>query len=72
MDPGIRTALLALGVGFCTVFAAMTLYAAIDLGLGISTYGDVLGLGFLLVSLLVIAMIAAGLIGAIRNPPPDE
>jgi hypothetical protein len=27
---------------------------------------------FTVISLLIVGMIAAGLIGAIRNPPPDE
>lgn len=72
MDPGLRTALLTVGIAFCAVFGGLTLYAAIKLGVGLSTYGDLLALGFLLVSLLLIGMIGAGLAGAIRNPPPDE
>lgn len=72
MDPDLRTALLGVGIGFCAVFAGLTIYAAVQLGIGLSTYGDLLGLAFLAASFLVIAMIAAGLIGAIRNPPPDD
>jgi hypothetical protein len=72
MDPQLRTALLSLGIGFCSLFGILTLYAAVKLGFGLSTYGDLLGLFFLLVSLLVIGMIGAGLYGAIKNPPPDE
>ena len=72
MDPQLRQALLSLGIGFCAIFGILTLYAAVKLGFGLSTYGDLLGLGFLLISLLVIGMIGAGLYGAIRNPPPDE
>lgn len=72
MDPQLRTALLSVGIGFCALFGALTLYAAVQLGFGLSTYGDLLALGFLIVSLLVICMIAAGLWGAIRNPPPEE
>ena len=71
MDPQLRNALLSLGIGFCAIFGILTLYAAVKLGFGLATYGDLLGLGFLLISLLVIGMIAAGLYGAIRNPPPD-
>jgi hypothetical protein len=71
MDPDLRTALLGVGIAFCGVFAVLTIYAAVNLGLGLRTFGDLLALGFLAVSLLVIAMIAAGLIGAIRNPPDD-
>jgi hypothetical protein len=72
MDPGLRSALLTLGIGFCAIFGGLTLYAAVRLGFGLSTYGDLLGLVFLLISLVVLGMIAAGLYGAIRNPPPDE
>lgn len=72
MDPQLRQALLALGIGFCAIFGALTLYATVKLGAGLATYGDLLGMGFMLVSLLVIGMIGAGLYGAIKNPPPDE
>ena len=61
MDPGVRSALLGLGLGFCAVFGILTLYAAVKLGLGLSNYGDLLALGFVAISLLVIGMIAAGL-----------
>ncbi len=72
MDPDLRTALLGVGIGFCAIFGALTIYAGVQLGVGLSSYGDLLALGFIVVSFGVIAMIAAGLIGAIRNPPPDE
>ena len=72
MDPDLRSALLGIGVAFCAVFGGLTIYAAVKLGFGLSTYGDLLALAFLGVSLLVIAMIAAGLVGAMRNPPPPE
>ena len=72
MDPDLRTALLGLGIAFCAIFGGLTIYVAVKLGFGLSTYGDLLALGFLAVSVLIIAMLAAGLIGAIRNPPPDE
>ena len=71
MDPGLRSALLSLGIGLCAIFGILTLYAAVKLGFGLSSYGDLLALGFLLISLLVIGMIAAGLVGAIRNPPDE-
>lgn len=71
MDPDLRTALLGVGIGFCAVFGALTIYAAVKLGIGLQTFGDLLALGFLALSFLVIAMIAAGLIGAIRNPPDE-
>jgi hypothetical protein len=72
LDPDLRSALLGVGIAFCAIFGGLTIYAAVQLGLGLSTYGDLLALGFLLVSVLLIAMLAAGLIAAIRNPPPDE
>ena len=69
MDPNLRTALLTVGIAFCAIFGGLTLYAMVKLGAGAGTYGDLLGILFLLVSLLVIFMIGAGLYGAIRNPP---
>jgi hypothetical protein len=72
VDPSLRSALLGLGIAFCAIFGALTLYAAVKLGFGLSTYGDLLALGFLALSLLVIGMIAAGLAGAMRNPPPED
>lgn len=62
MDPGTRTAILISGITFCVVFAAMTIAVALDSGLTV----------FTLIGLLIVGMIGAGLIGAIRNPPPDE
>ena len=61
MDPDVRTALLAVGVIFCCGFAAMTLSVAAESSFDI----------FTLISLLIVGMIAAGLIGAIRNPPDE-
>jgi hypothetical protein len=71
LDPDLRSALLGVGIAFCAVFGGLTIYAAVKLGAGLSTFGDLLALGFFAVSILVIAMIAAGLIGAIRNPPDE-
>ena len=62
MDPGIRSAILGFGIAFCALFALMTISVAVDSGISILT----------VVSLLIVGMIAPGLIGAIRNPPPDE
>ena len=62
MDPGTRTAILVAGVTFCGLFAALTIAVALSDGVTI----------FVVISLLIVAMIASGLIGAIRNPPPDE
>jgi len=62
VDPGTRTAILVAGVTFCGLFAALTIAVALSDGVTI----------FVVISLLIVAMIASGLIGAIRNPPPDE
>jgi len=71
VDPDLRTALLLLGLVFCGFFAAVTLYVIADTGLSLRTYGDIGALGLYAISLLIIVMIAAGLIGALRNPPDD-
>jgi hypothetical protein len=71
VDPDLRTALLLLGLIFCGFFAVVTLYVIADTGLSLRTYGDIGALGLYAVSLLIIVMIAAGLIGALRNPPDD-
>lgn len=62
MDPGIRSAILGFGIAFCALFALMTISVAVESGVSILT----------VVSLLIVGMITTGLIGAIRNPPPDE
>jgi hypothetical protein len=62
VDPTTRTAILAFGLAFCGLFALLSISAALDTGFSILT----------VISLLIVGMIAAGLIGAIRNPPPDE
>ena len=59
MDPSTRSAILAIGLGFCGVFTYMTIAVAFDSGFDILT----------LTALIIVGMIAAGLIGAIRNPP---
>ena len=71
MDPDLRTALLLLGLIFCGFFAVVTLYVIVDTGLSLKTYGDIGALGLYGISLLIVVMIAAGLIGALRNPPDD-
>jgi hypothetical protein len=62
LDPTTRQALLGFGILFCVIFALMTISVAIESSFDI----------FTVISLLIIGMIAGGLIGAIRNPPPDE
>lgn len=71
MDPDLRNALLLIGLLFCGFFAAVTLYVIADTGLHLRTYGDIGAIILYGVSLLIIGMIAAGLIGALRNPPDD-
>jgi hypothetical protein len=71
LDPDLRNALLLLGLVFCGFFAAVTIYVIVDTGLRLRTYGDIGAIGLYAVSLLIVAMIAAGLIGALRNPPDD-
>ena len=72
MDPDLRNALLGIGLVFCGFFAVVTLYVVVDTGLHLRTYGDIGAMILYGISLLVVGMIAAGLIGAIRNPPPDD
>jgi hypothetical protein len=71
LDPALRNALLIVGLIFCGFFAAVTIYVIVDTGLQLRTYGDIGAIGLYGVSLLIIGMIAAGLIGALRNPPDD-
>ena len=71
MDPDLRNALLTIGLLFCGFFAAVTIYVMVDSGLRLRTYGDIGAIALYGVSLLIIVMIGAGLIGALRNPPDD-
>jgi hypothetical protein len=71
MDPDLRNALLLLGLIFCGFFAVVTVYVIVDTGLRLETYGDIGAIGLYSVSLLIVVMIAAGLLGALRNPPDD-
>jgi hypothetical protein len=71
LDPDLRNALLLLGLLFCGFFAVVTIYVIVDTGLHLRTYGDIGAVILYGISLLIIGMIAAGLIGALRNPPDD-
>ncbi len=71
MDPDLRNALLLIGLLFCGFFAAVTLYVIADTGLHLRTYGDLGAIILYGISLLIVGMIAAGLIGALRNPPDE-
>jgi hypothetical protein len=59
MDPEIRIAILAVGVVFLLLFLTLTLGVVADSGL------DILSA----TSLVIIALLLTGLIGAMRNPP---
>jgi hypothetical protein len=71
LDPDLRNALLLIGLLFCGFFAAVTLYVIADTGLHLRTYGDIGAIILYVISLLIVGMIAAGLIGALRNPPDE-
>jgi hypothetical protein len=62
MSDDVRTAILGAGIAFCVLFGGASLVAIFE---AVTPFGVVLGV----VSLLIIAMIALGLIGAMRNPP---
>jgi hypothetical protein len=59
MDPDARTGVLAVGFTFCVFLLILTLGVVADSGL------DILSV----ISFIVIALIAIGLLGAIREPP---
>jgi len=69
VDPDVRSALLGTGLAFCAIFGGATLYAAVDLGLNLRSGADLRGLVLYVISFGVIAMIAIGLYGALKNPP---
>ncbi len=57
----MERAILASALAFIALLAALTLQVAIEHGPDILTIG----------SLLVLAMFAFGIVGALRNPPGD-
>ena len=61
MDPNVRTALLAGGLVFVLLLAAMTVAVALQYGVDIFTFA----------AAAVILMLALPLISAILNPPDD-
>ncbi len=61
MSPG-RAALLGSALLFVAILAALTVLAALDGGINVLT----------LVSLLVLALLGVGVVGAMRAPPPEE
>jgi hypothetical protein len=62
MEPWLRSLLLSAGLVFCVMFGALTLTVAIDYGFDI----------FVLASFVILGLIGAGLVGAIRHPDDDE
>ena len=61
MTPG-RVALLGSALLFIGILATLTVLAAIDGGVNVLTF----------VSLLVLALLGVGVVGAIRAPPPED
>lgn len=62
MSPDARSAILSAGIAFCLLFAGISIVAIVE---AVTALGVFLGI----VSFAIIAMIALGLIGAMRNPP---
>jgi hypothetical protein len=61
VEPWLRSLLLSSGLVFCLVFGVLTLTVAIDYGFDI----------FVLASFVILGLIIAGLVGAIRNPDDE-
>jgi hypothetical protein len=57
----VRVAALASALLFIAILATLTVAAAISGGVNVLT----------LVTVLVLALLGAGLLGALRGPPPD-
>ena len=57
-----RTVILGAALLFTGLFAALTVYVAITSGITVLTA----------IALLVLAMFATGVIGALRQPPPPD
>jgi hypothetical protein len=57
-----RTAILGATLLFIGILAALTVYVAITSGISVLTA----------VALLVLAMFATGIVGALRQPPPAD
>ena len=57
-----RAAILGSALVFIALLAGLTVFAAIDGGVNVLT----------LVSLLVLALLGFGIVGALRSPPPPD
>jgi hypothetical protein len=59
---GVRAAILGAALAFIALLATLTVLAAIDGGVNVLT----------LVSLLVLALLGFGIVGALAGPPPQD
>jgi hypothetical protein len=59
LSPDVRNLLLAVGLVFCGLFAAMTVAVALEYGFDI----------FTVAAILILLLIVPPLIGAMRGPP---
>jgi len=57
-----RTVILGAALLFIALLAALTVYVAITSAISVLT----------LVAVLVLAMFATGVVGALRHPPPED
>ncbi|HVL31530.1 MAG TPA: hypothetical protein VM299_04790 [Solirubrobacteraceae bacterium] len=57
-----RTAVLGAALAFIALLAALTVYVTVASGVSVLT----------LVALLVLALFASGIVGALLQPPPEE
>jgi hypothetical protein len=58
----MQSAVFAVVLVFLVLFAAMTVSVIVNTGLDV----------FSVTALFILALIGIGVIGALRNPPPDE
>jgi len=59
---GARTAILGAALLFIALLAGLTVYVAITSSISVLTF----------VALLVLALLASGVVGALRQPPPPD
>jgi hypothetical protein len=61
LSPDVRTLLLAVGLVFCGLFAAMTVAVALEYGFDI----------FTVAAILILLLIVPPLLGGMRGPPKN-
>jgi hypothetical protein len=61
MDPFVRTLVLVAAMAFCVFFAVLTISVAAKNGVDLAVA----------ISIVILALVFIGLLGAIRNPPPE-